>query len=70
MIRTRLNGEFFGAPGERLFVLEHAPARGTETFALLVPPFGDEMNKSRRMAAMQARRLAIGDGHHRSRWKR
>ena len=47
------------APGRR-FALYHAPnvavqARGA---ILYVHPFGDEMNKSRRMAALQAKSLA------------
>ena len=46
-------------PGER-FCLYHAPASNRECRGALiyVHPFGDEMNKSRRMAAMQARAFA------------
>ena len=45
--------------GER-FCLYHAPPPGRECRGVLiyVHPFGDEMNKSRHMAAMQARALA------------
>jgi exosortase A-associated hydrolase 2 len=51
-------------PGER-FCLYHAPPPGRECRGVLiyVHPFGDEMNKSRRMAAMQARAFAaVGFG--------
>jgi exosortase A-associated hydrolase 2 len=45
--------------GER-FCLYHAPAPGTERRGafVYVHPFAEEMNKSRRMAALQARRFA------------
>lgn len=47
------------APGRR-FCLYHAPLPGRECrgAVLYVHPFGDEMNMSRRMAAMQSRALA------------
>jgi exosortase A-associated hydrolase 2 len=46
------------APGQR-FCLFHPPAPGPCRGALLyVHPFADEMNKSRRVAALQARELA------------
>ena len=45
------------APGQR-FGLFHAPAGACRGAILYVHPFGDEMNKSRRMAALQARALA------------
>ncbi|BCT69208.1 hypothetical protein NNRS527_02822 [Nitrosospira sp. NRS527] len=51
-------------PGER-FCLYHAPPASRECRGVLiyVHPFGDEMNKSRRMAAMQARAFAaVGFG--------
>lgn len=45
-------------PGQR-FCLFHPPAGGAVRGAVLyVHPFGEEMNKARRMAAMQARELA------------
>lgn len=45
-------------PGQR-FCLFHPPRGDSCRGAILyVPPFGDEMNKSRRMAALQARALA------------
>jgi exosortase A-associated hydrolase 2 len=44
-------------PGQR-FCLFHPPAGACRGALLYVPPFGEEMNKSRRMAALQARALA------------
>lgn len=50
---------FLGTPRGQRFCVFHPPAGGKCLGAVLVaPPFGDEMNKSRRMLAMQARRLA------------
>jgi exosortase A-associated hydrolase 2 len=43
--------------GQR-FCLFHAPAGVCRGAVLYVPPFGEEMNKARRMAALQARALA------------
>jgi exosortase A-associated hydrolase 2 len=43
--------------GQR-FCLFHPPAGACRGALLYVPPFGEEMNKSRRMAALQARDLA------------
>jgi exosortase A-associated hydrolase 2 len=45
------------APGQR-FGLFHPPAGACRGAILYVHPFGDEMNKSRRMAALQSRALA------------
>jgi exosortase A-associated hydrolase 2 len=45
------------SPGQR-FCLYHPPAGACRGAILYVHPFGDEMNKARRMAALQARRLA------------
>ena len=45
------------APGER-FCLAHAPAREPRGAIVYVHPFAEEMHKSRRMAALQARLLA------------
>lgn len=52
---------FFLTVGRReLFCVYHPPAAGVPVrgAALYVPPFAEEMHKSRRMAAEQARRLA------------
>jgi exosortase A-associated hydrolase 2 len=46
-----------GAPGQR-FGLYHAPAGACRGAVLYLHPFGEEMNKARRMAALQARALA------------
>lgn len=48
-----------GEPGSR-FCIYHAPANGGGTGRgwVYLHPFADEMNKSRRMAALQSRRLA------------
>lgn len=44
-------------PGQR-FCMFHPPAGACRGALLYAPPFGEEMNKSRRMAALQARDLA------------
>jgi exosortase A-associated hydrolase 2 len=51
---------FLSSPSGRLFVMFHPAAPGARKRdpVLFVPPFGEEMNKSRRMVALQARRLA------------
>lgn len=56
---ARAHPFFLGSGPERRFCLFHAPA-GTECKGALLylHPFGDEMNKARRMAALQARALA------------
>lgn len=45
------------APGER-YCLYHAPAGACRGALVYLHPFAEEMNKSRRMAALQARALA------------
>lgn len=47
----------------KIFCLHHAPARVPRGAVVYVPPFAEEMNKSRRMAAIQSRALA-GEGWH------
>jgi exosortase A-associated hydrolase 2 len=51
---------FLDGPAGRLFAVYHAPAPGTAagSAVLYIPPFAEEMNRSRRMAALQARALA------------
>lgn len=52
-------GFFLASGAGQRFCMYHPPAPGPCRGAVLfVAPFGDEMNKSRRMAALQARRLA------------
>lgn len=60
MPKPRLSPFFLPGPAGRLFALliEPPPGTGTERGVLYVPPFAEEMNRSRRMAALQARRLA------------
>ncbi|MCC6198360.1 MAG: hydrolase 2, exosortase A system-associated [Burkholderiales bacterium] len=56
-------GHFLAAAAGPLAVVVFAPPAGTHRFSVLyVPPFADEMNKSRRMAALQARALAAIGG--------
>jgi exosortase A-associated hydrolase 2 len=49
---------FLRAPQGQRFCLFHPPAGPCRGGILYVPPFGEEMNKSRRMAALAARSLA------------
>lgn len=52
---------FLPGPAGRLFAIHHPAAAGKRTQPLglvYVAPFAEEMNRARRMAALQARRLA------------
>jgi exosortase A-associated hydrolase 2 len=54
---------FLDVAGEQRFCLFHPPAGACRGAVLYVHPFAEEMNKTRRMAALQARALAaIGYG--------
>lgn len=58
--RSQVAPFFLEGPAGRLFaalVTPSPPARTTEA-VLYVPPFAEEMNRSRRMATLQAQRLA------------
>jgi exosortase A-associated hydrolase 2 len=57
--RGSLSGHFLGDPGRRAFVLLREPASAAPGggSVLVVPPFGEEMNKSRRMIAETSQRL-------------
>jgi exosortase A-associated hydrolase 2 len=57
--RGSLSGHFLGDPGRRAFVLLREPAAAAPGggSVLVVPPFGEEMNKSRRMIAETSQRL-------------
>jgi exosortase A-associated hydrolase 2 len=56
--RGSISGHFLGAPGRRIFALLREPAgRPRGGTVLVVPPFGEEMNKSRRMITETAQRL-------------
>lgn len=55
---STISGEFLGEPGRRIFALLRKPATGRpQGCVLVVPPFGDEMNKSRSMVTAVAERL-------------
>jgi exosortase A-associated hydrolase 2 len=57
--QARLAGCFLGPPGRRTFVLQRGPAmRNAEGCVLVVPPFAEEMNKSRKLIADSAVGLA------------
>ncbi len=47
----------------RLFCLDHRPHGTPRGAVLYVPPWAEEMNKSRRMAALQSRALAAAGWH-------
>ena len=51
---------FLEGPAGPIFAIYHPPAAGIRTRGafIYVPPFAEEMNRSRRMAALQARALA------------
>lgn len=52
-----MQGVFIEARKGRLFGVYHAPAGGLRGAVLYIHPFAEEMNKARRMAALQARAL-------------
>lgn len=49
---------FLGSGADRRFCLFHRPAGKCRGAVLYVPPFAEELNRTRRMAALGARRLA------------
>jgi exosortase A-associated hydrolase 2 len=49
---------FLGGGADRRFCLFHRPAGPCRGAVLYVPPFAEELNRTRRMAALGARRLA------------
>jgi exosortase A-associated hydrolase 2 len=49
---------FLGSGADARFCLFHAPAGACRGAVLYVPPFAEELNRTRRMAALGARRLA------------
>ncbi|HKU15954.1 MAG TPA: hydrolase 2, exosortase A system-associated [Steroidobacteraceae bacterium] len=54
-----LVARFLGSPGNRIFVVSRRPAaRASGTSVLLAPPFGEEMNKTRKMYSDVALALA------------
>jgi uncharacterized protein len=54
----RADAFFMAAPGGSRFCIHHPPAGKAIASVVYAPPFGEEMNKSRRMAALQSRALA------------
>lgn len=58
MSSTYLEPAFIDGPNGRLFVLLRGPMRSGGGAVLVAPPFGDEMNKSRKMITDLARDLA------------
>jgi len=54
----RMRGEFIDGPAGPLAIVLREPDSEVRDVALFLPAFGDEMNKSRRMVALQARALA------------
>lgn len=48
---------FLSGPSANLFAIYYPVGYQTDQAILLVPPFGDEMNKSRRMIRLQAQRF-------------
>lgn len=49
-----MQADFIGQPGSRNFVLLHRPHGASVPGLLVVPPFAEEMNKSRRMVRLLA----------------
>jgi len=56
--RPRAEPLFLASARGPLFAIHHGPAGPARQALLYVHPFGDEMNRSRRMAALAARRMA------------
>ncbi|MEX2455420.1 MAG: hydrolase 2, exosortase A system-associated [Rhodospirillaceae bacterium] len=50
---------FLDANGRRLFAVRHAPQGGPRGSVLMLPPFAEEQNMSRRMAYLLGRALAV-----------
>lgn len=57
MSTARLRAQFLDAPVGRTFVVLRQPRQPGGAAVLVVPPFAEEMNKSRRMIAEVGRRL-------------
>lgn len=59
--RTRLEAFHLSLSGHARFCILHVPRQGAtqDRTIVYVHPFGEEMNKSRRMAALQARAFAL-----------
>lgn len=57
MSAVQLRAEFLGVEGKRIFFLLYSPAGECARCVLIVPPFAEEMNKSRRMMTLVAEAL-------------
>ncbi len=55
--------EFIDSPQGRIFVIHHHPQSDVRGGVLLVPPFAEEMNRSRRMMTLVAEALAMRGFH-------
>jgi exosortase A-associated hydrolase 2 len=55
---SRRQAQFLGDSGDRIFVVLHRPAARADKCVLVVPPFAEEMNKSRRMITEFAKALS------------
>lgn len=60
MAMSRLQGLHLNAAAGRRFALMHEPTGAPKVLVVHVHAFAEEMNKARRMVAMQARELASG----------
>lgn len=58
MSAGRLVAERVGEAGRRIFFLLRAPSGACQRCVLIVPPFAEEMNKSRRMMSLAAQALS------------
>jgi exosortase A-associated hydrolase 2 len=58
--RPRLEAYYREGVAGKIFCVEHGPPAGADTkgVVVLIPPFGEEMNKSRRLISLQAREFA------------
>lgn len=56
--RTALEPMVIAGRSGPLFAIHHAPVQRADRAVLLLPPFAEELNRSRKMAAMQARAFA------------
>ncbi len=57
-VRNEVHGEFLPSQPGPIFLTLHSPRRPNADCVLVVPPFAEEMNKSRRLVAELGRALA------------
>lgn len=58
MVPTVMEAHYLSTPGGRRWLMHHAPGTAVRGCVVACAPMGEEMNKSRRMMALQARALA------------